>query len=107
LINREDPNIEPLFNLAFDKRPPEELYDLRNDPYQMVNVANRDEYSGPKEKLAERLEDYLIKTKDPRTLGKELRWEVGEYYEKVDFKPRPSPEAIEKLMLKREYNYFE
>ncbi len=107
LINREDPNIEPLFNLAFDKRPPEELYDLRNDPYQMVNVANRDEYSGPKEKLAERLEDYLIKTKDPRTLGKELRWDVGEYYEKVDFKPRPSPEAIEKLMLKREYNYFE
>jgi len=107
LINREDPNIQPLFNLAFDKRLREELYDLRNDPYQMVNVADSDEYSGLKEILVERLEAYLIKTKDPRMLGEELKWEVGEYYEKVDFKPRPSQEAIEKLTLKEEYSYFE
>ncbi len=106
LVNREDPKIEPLFNLAFDKRLSEELYDLKNDPYQMVNVADRDEYSRSKEKLAERLEAYLYQTNDPRILGEDLKWEDGEYFEKVDFKPRPSPEAIEKLNLKEVYNYF-
>ena len=107
LVNREDPEIEPLFNLAFGKRPAVELYDLRNDPNQMLNVAEWPEYRNTKETLAERLDEYLLKTEDPRMLGKPLKWESGEYYQKIDFKPRPSLEAIEKLNLKEEYDYFE
>lgn len=32
LINRDAPGVKPYFNLAFAKRPAEELYDLRKDP---------------------------------------------------------------------------
>ena len=107
LVNRDDPEITPLFNLAFAKRPSLELYDLRNDPDQMVNVAGRAEYQNTKETLAERLDHYLMKTEDPRLVGKPMKWENGEYYKKVDFNPHPSPDAIEKLNLEEEYNYFE
>ena len=73
----------------------------------MVNVAEWPKYQNTKETLAERLDGYLLKTEDPRMLGKPLKWEGGEYYQKIDFKPRPSLEAIEKLNLKEEYDYFE
>ena len=107
LMKGKDSSTEPFFKLAFDKRPPEEMYDLRSDPFQLVNVVDKPEYGEHKEKLTKRLEVYLRETKDPRILGGGLKWEAGEYYQKVDFKPRPSPDAIEKLNLKEEYNYFE
>lgn len=44
LVNWDEPDIEPLFDLAFGKRPFEELYDLNKDPYQMENVAGDPEY---------------------------------------------------------------
>jgi len=34
-----------LYDLAFAKRPAEELYDLRKDPGQMTNVAGEKAYS--------------------------------------------------------------
>lgn len=39
--NRDDPKVKMLFELAFQKRPAEELYDLRKDPAQLQNVADR------------------------------------------------------------------
>ena len=107
LLNRKDPDIKAFYDLAFKKRPAEELYNLKKDPYQLNNLASNDEYSEIKNNLAKQLNTYLVKTKDPRILGQTLKWEMGEYYQKVDFKPRPSEEAIEKLGLKREYNYYE
>ncbi len=41
LSHRDDPEVAPLFALAFDKRPEEELYVLKEDPYQLHNVAQK------------------------------------------------------------------
>ena len=37
--HREDLDVEPLYDLAFGKRPREELYDLRTDPHYMRTLG--------------------------------------------------------------------
>src|SRR5688572_20228760 len=44
------------FDLAFGKRPAEELYDLRADPWQMTNVAGEAPFAAAKEKLRAELD---------------------------------------------------
>ena len=58
------------FDLAFGKRPAEELYDVKKDPYQLRNLADQDQYAGVKADLAERLSKDLVQTKDPRSIGR-------------------------------------
>lgn len=58
-----------LHDLAFARRPAEELYDLRRDPDQLVNVAADEAYRESKERLAKRLTDALRRTRDPREVG--------------------------------------
>ena len=57
------------YNFAFGKRPGEELYDLRNDPDQMVNRADDPAYAKDKNELSARLMKVLTDAKDPRVLG--------------------------------------
>ena len=82
-----------LYDLAFAKRPAEELYDLRKDPAQMANVAADPAYSRVKEQLAARLLAELEATGDPRVLGGAERLEAYPYYgaspTKPGFAPRP------------------
>ena len=42
--NRKDPKYKKYFSRAYGKRPLEELYDLKKDPYQMNNVARESGY---------------------------------------------------------------
>ncbi len=58
------------FDLAFGKRPAEELYDVKKDPYQLQNLADRGQYADVKADLAARLKKDLVQTKDPRALGR-------------------------------------
>ncbi|MBN1442984.1 MAG: sulfatase [Planctomycetes bacterium] len=58
-----------LFDLAFAKRPAEELYDLRSDPDQLRSVAGQAEYAGIQRELSHRLEEQLRATGDPRVVG--------------------------------------
>jgi len=58
------------YAVAFGKRPADELYDVKNDPYQKVNLANREEFEIVKNELRKNLEDYLFNTGDPRSVGK-------------------------------------
>ena len=60
---------ERLFELAFAKRPGEELYDLRNDPDQLHNVAADPAYTQVKKELWNRLMGILQETGDPRVRG--------------------------------------
>jgi len=77
---RDDPKVAKLFELAFGKRPAEELYDLRKDPAQLNNVAGRPEYAKVKSKLAAALMAELKATKDPRVLGKGDAFDRYPYY---------------------------
>lgn len=69
IAHSEDPKVEKLFRLGFGKRPGEELYDLKSDPDQMNNVADKPQYAEIKKKLSDKLMADLVATKDPRVLG--------------------------------------
>jgi uncharacterized sulfatase len=58
-----------LFDLAFGRRPTEELYALGTDPWQTNNVANLARFADTKRKLRDDLERHLRETKDPRVTG--------------------------------------
>lgn len=63
------PDRRRLFDLAFGKRPSEELYDLKSDPWQTNNVAGDVRYSEIQQRLRADLDRTLRETKDPRALG--------------------------------------
>lgn len=68
--NRDrDSKHRKLYDLAFSKRPAEELYDLRKDAEQLENVAAVESYREVKEKLSTKLIEKLKATGDPRALG--------------------------------------
>ena len=102
----ERPDIKELFRIAFDKRPEIELYDIKKDPYQLNNVAGREEYSEIQVSLLKQLEDYLIKTEDPRIVGGKMKWIGSEYYAPRDFHPVPNKAARDSLGLEKRYSYL-
>jgi len=67
--HRDDPEVRRLFQLGFGKRPAEELYDLRNDPGELNNVADKPEYAKVKNELSAALITELKATGDPRIVG--------------------------------------
>lgn len=79
LDNQHHPEFKDLFNLAFRKRPEEELYDMERDPFQLTNLAKEPEFSEIKERLKSQLEEYLVGTNDPRMKG-ENPWDGYLYY---------------------------
>ncbi|MBD3241258.1 MAG: sulfatase-like hydrolase/transferase [Chitinivibrionales bacterium] len=80
LANRGTPSVNRLFQLAFAKRPPEELYDLRNDPWQMENVVARQPYQAVRQRLADKLREALTASGDPRALGNGDVFDSYAYY---------------------------
>jgi uncharacterized sulfatase len=60
---------EELARLAFGKRPAEELYLVTRDPGNLKNLAGTAEHRDAQKRLAARLQEYLVKTRDPRASG--------------------------------------
>jgi arylsulfatase A-like enzyme len=68
--NRDkDATHRKLFDLAFAKRPAEELYALERDPDQLNNVAADSQYAQVRKVLSDKLTDQLQATGDPRIVG--------------------------------------
>ncbi|MBN2269006.1 MAG: sulfatase, partial [Sedimentisphaerales bacterium] len=88
--HRTKPGVEKLFEPAFGKRPGEELYNLRKDPDQLENVAEKPEYAKAKNKLAAELTAQLKATGDPRILGKGDMFDKFPYYGSGN-KPKAAP----------------
>ena len=65
----KDQGHRKLYELAFGKRPAEELYDCRKDPGQLVNIAKDPAYAEIREQLSQLLMDQLLVTGDPRAVG--------------------------------------
>ena len=57
------------FDLAFAKRPAEELYDLKTDPDQVKNLAADPAFAAKKSELSARLMKLLTDAHDPRVTG--------------------------------------
>jgi len=69
--HKDDPEVRPLYEAAFAKRPGEELFDVRRDPYQLHNLADDPAHGETLRSMREELGEYLRSTKDPRAFGLE------------------------------------
>ena len=78
--NKDKAGFKQFYNLAFAKRPAEELYDLTEDPEQIINLAGKHKYIQIQKKLAAELQEHLVRTKDPRALGLDAPWDYYPYY---------------------------
>tara|TARA_Y100000588_G_scaffold33512_1_gene32580 strand:- start:1587 stop:3077 length:1491 start_codon:yes stop_codon:yes gene_type:complete len=67
--HKNHPDMEIYWLLSCGKRPADELYDLRLDPHQLYNVADRTEYADTMKRLKEQLFADLKKYEDPRIIG--------------------------------------
>lgn len=80
--------LQPYHDWATQKRPMEELYDLKLDPAQMRNVAQDPRYARVRRDLAASLKNELIRTEDPlETTGKDV---FQKYVYLVPYKPEES-----------------
>jgi arylsulfatase A-like enzyme len=105
MLNRDTEQGRLFFDLAFAKRPEVEFYDLRTDPYQLVNVASDPKYAEARKTMARRLNDVLTETDDPRVVGGEMKWIDAMYNAKRDFSPIPSDKNRKLLGLEKQYFY--
>lgn len=86
VAHRNEPQWQRFYDIAFAKRPAEELYDLRNDPHETKNVANEKGYAATRKKLAAQLLQILKQAGDPRVQGD------GQLFERPPYTD-PAPKA--------------
>jgi uncharacterized sulfatase len=77
--HRAEPEHSENFDLGFGKRPAEELYDLKNDPNQVNNLAYDQTYKLIRDQLSETLFKELREQSDPRVCETECRFESSPY----------------------------
>ncbi|MDA2931452.1 sulfatase [Acidobacteria bacterium AH-259-O06] len=89
LEKSNDPEVTRYFHLAVDKRPDEELYDIRKDPGCLNNLADSAEYAEIKERLRSDFEQYLTQTQDPRMGEQGDIFETYPRYSRIRRFPKP------------------
>ncbi|NHF59028.1 sulfatase [Flavobacteriaceae bacterium TP-CH-4] len=77
-----NPTDKDYFQLAFGKRPFEELYVLADDPYNLVNQAGNPKYKAIKASLEKELQTWMEETNDLRA-----REPQTDYWDKVLYTP--------------------
>jgi arylsulfatase A-like enzyme len=83
LAHRDAPQWRRFFDLAFARRPAEELYDLEKDPEQTLNVAAQPEYAPALGRLRAELDRWMRKTNDPR-------WRGEDAFDRYPYSGRPA-----------------
>jgi N-sulfoglucosamine sulfohydrolase len=74
---------------AVQHRPEWELFDLRQDPFCLTNLAENEEFSALQDSLETEMLTYLRTTRDPRVLGKGDLFETYPRYSKLRYFPEP------------------
>ncbi len=75
VTHRDDPQWKSHYELAFAKRPREELYVLADDRQQVHNVAADPQFDSIRAELNRQLMAELTRTNDPRVIGDGLYFE--------------------------------
>ena len=83
--NRRDPGHNIFYQWAFGKRPAEELYNLKTDPFCVNNLALNPIYGNTLLKLKDKLLEDLKEQKDPRMFGNGSVFEKYEVTQDPDF----------------------
>ncbi|MCL4797417.1 MAG: sulfatase [Bryobacteraceae bacterium] len=97
-LEKKDPS-DRWAQMTFAKQPPELLYDIRNDPGCLTNLAESAEHAAVKKQLSAQLEAELTAHGDPRMLGKGDIWEsyprhspmrpqLGGFAERGEYNPK-------------------
>jgi len=89
--HRNDENLVRFLQLSVDRRPTEELFDIRKDPGCLENLAENPKYVETKKKLMDRLMNYLKQTDDARVVdsdGGDI-WETYPRYSGLRWFPTP------------------
>ena len=86
MAHRNEHAVAHLAELAFGMRPAEELYDLKSDPEQLVNLAGSVEMESVQAAMRTELFDHLRRTADPRVVGGPIEWDHYPYYGKISTK---------------------
>ena len=81
--NKDDPKVKPFYDLAFAARGEFELYDLKNDPDQVRNLANEAGFQEIKQELLKQMKAKLEAADDPRVFRK---GNIFEHYRSKDKK---------------------
>lgn len=74
--HRDDPKFRQYFDWAIEKRPQEELFDMKTDPSCLHNLAGDSAYAGIRSELHNRLMNELTATRDSRVLDGGDVWET-------------------------------
>jgi uncharacterized sulfatase len=85
IANGAAPSWQKHYELAFAKRPAEELYELKSDPDQVKNLATDPAFAAERQTLSARLMATLQAAGDPRVIGDR---------DTFDRSPFNDPEAI-------------
>lgn len=64
-----DDNVRTFFQIGFDKRLREELYDVKADPFNVNNLAQYPKYERLKKNLQMKLDIWMSQNEDPRWHG--------------------------------------
>ena len=80
LLVEQRPAYQRLFELAFGKRPAEELYDLQGDPEQLENLAADPQQAPLLRRLRGRLDLMLTQSGDPRAIGNGAIFDDASYF---------------------------
>lgn len=93
--NMNKPEIKPYFDLAMEKRPEEELFYLKDDPFTINNLAKEEEFAEELEIMRNKLNDFLLETLDPRIVGPNP--DIFENYQRFyTIRSFPKPDWVEK-----------
>lgn len=86
---RSDPQLGRYFHLAVDKRPAEELFDIREDPACLNNLIGDAQHEATHRQLKGQLEAFLRETGDPRILDGGEIFETYKRYANIRQFPPP------------------
>lgn len=87
---RDNPDLRRYLDLAVAHRPAAELFDIRNDPGCLQNLAGSPEHAALQADLDRRLMDRLRETSDPRGTGDGDVWENYPRVSKMRWFPKPA-----------------
>ncbi len=80
ISHKDDPKVAEFFRLCFDKRPADELYDLKKDPYQLNNLAGQPDYQTAMKQMRAHLDRWMTETDDPRATHDDDRFDTYPYF---------------------------
>lgn len=67
--NRQNENVRPFFDWTHARRPEFELFDVKNDPYNLTNLAGNPDFDAVEQEMKQALLTELKKSEDPRIVG--------------------------------------